>query len=396
MAYLGTTSTIYDPTRTIASPRDADRFSGNGSTTVFTLTRSVQKEVDLEVFVENVQQEPITAFSVSGTTLTFTGAPPSGTNNIYVVYRNFDSGAQVYVPDGSITYAKLANNIRIFTTDNLTPNGNNTVFTLTEPPADANTVMVTVDGVVQRAPVHYTTTGNTITFTSSPPAGANVHVRHLGFRTTQSITAIPANTTISQPVLLSPTITTPTITGNTTAAGFILPSANTTYDLGSPSLRWSNIYGSTLNLSGGQIAFPATQNASGDANTLDDYEEGTYTPSITGSTSGGPFTFGTQSGYYTKIGREVKVSMFMSHNSTVTFAGAYKISLPFATADYAGGGFVTYFANWVSQSPRIFQIEASTTYGYLRTFSTTEMVDMQQGHIQNNTSYMLTIIYKTT
>ena len=239
MAYLGTTSSIYDPTRTIASPRDADRFSGNGSTTVFTLTRSVQKEVDLEVFVENVQQEPITAYSVSGTTLTFTGAPPSGTNNIYVVYRNFDSGAQVYVADGSITYAKLANNIRIFTTDNLTPNGNNTVFTLTEPPADANTVMVTVDGVVQRAPVHYTTTGNTITFTSSPPAGANVHVRHLGFRTTQAITTLPANTTLTQI----------TLTGQTTVSGNIIPSSNTTWDLGSTTARWNNIYTGDLHLS---------------------------------------------------------------------------------------------------------------------------------------------------
>ena len=239
MSYLGTNSTIYDPTRTIASPRDADRFSGNGSTTVFTLTRSVQKEVDLEVFVENVQQEPITAFSVSGTTLTFTGAPPSGTNNIYVVYRNFDSGAQVYVADGSITYAKLANNIRIFTTDNLTPNGNNTVFTLTEPPADANTVMVTVDGVVQRAPVHYTTSGNTITFTSSPPAGANVHVRHLGFRTTSTITTLPANTTLTQI----------TLSGQTTASGNIIPSSNTTWDLGSTTARWNNIYTGDLHLS---------------------------------------------------------------------------------------------------------------------------------------------------
>lgn len=239
MSYLGTSSSIYDPTRTIASPRDADRFSGNGSTTGFTLTRSVQKEVDLEVFVENVQQEPITAYSVSGTTLTFTGAPPSGTNNIYVVYRNFDSGAQVYVADGSITYAKLANNIRIFTTDNLTPNGNNTVFTLTEPPADANTVMVTVDGVMQRAPVHYTTSGNTITFTSSPPAGANVHVRHLGFRTTQAITTLPANTTLTQI----------TLTGQTTVSGNIIPSSNTTWDLGSTTARWNNIYTGDLHLS---------------------------------------------------------------------------------------------------------------------------------------------------
>jgi hypothetical protein len=339
MAYLGTFSSIYDPTRTIASPRDADRFSGNGSTTVFTLTRSVQKEVDLDVYVENVSQEPITAYSVSGTTLTFTGAPPSGTNNIYVVYRNFDSGAQVYVADGSITYAKLANNIRIFTTDNLTPNGNNTVFTLTEPPADANTVMVTVDGVVQRAPVHYTTTGNTITFTSSPPAGANVHVRHLGFRTTQSITAIPANTTISQPVLLSPTITTPSITGNTTTAGFILPSANTTYDLGSPSLRWSNIYGSTLNLSGGQIAFPATQNSSADANTLDDYEEGTWTATYNSG------TIISQTCTYTKIGRVVTASFQISWTQSGTTFGRIS-GLPFnvATINYLS----THSREWYS------------------------------------------------
>lgn len=169
---------------------------------------------------------------------------------------------------------------------------------------------------------------------------------------------------------------------------------------GSPSSFISNQYGiglaSTVPSSGVGIAFPATQTASGDPNTLDDYEEGTYTPSVTGSTSGGPFTFGTQSGYYTKIGREVKVSMFMSHNSTVTFAGAYKISLPFTVADYAGGGFVTYVSGWSGQSPKQFQIEASTTYGYLRGESATEMLDLQQGYIGNNTSFMLTIIYKTT
>lgn len=147
---------------------------------------------------------------------------------------------------------------------------------------------------------------------------------------------------------------------------------------------------------GGQIKFPATQNASADANTLDDYEEGTYTPSVTGSTSGGPFTFGTQSGYYTKIGREVKVSMFMSHNSTVTFSGAYKISLPFSTSDYGGGGFVSYVSGWSGQSPKQFQIEASTTYGYLRGESATEMLDLLQGYIGNNTSFMLTILYKTS
>ena len=110
---------------------------------------------------------------------------------------------------------------------------------MSEPPADANTVMVTVDGVMQRAPVHYTTSGSTITFTSNPPAGSNVHVRHLGFRTSTTVTALPAGIVI----------TTPTISGNLTMTGSILPSANTTYDLGSPSSRWSNIYTGDLHLS---------------------------------------------------------------------------------------------------------------------------------------------------
>lgn len=239
MGYLGQQVLPFDPARTYAPPRDADRFSGNGSSVAFTLSRPVNQETDIEVFVENVQQEPIFAYSSTGTTLTFTEAPPSGTNNVYVVYKNYNLGAQVTVPDGSISFAKLANNIRLFTTDNLTANGSQVTFTLSEIPADANTVMVSVDGVVQRAPVHYTTSGNQITFTSAPPALSNVHVRHLGFRTTTTVTALAANTTITTPVLQ----------GQMTANGSIIPAANTTYDLGSASLRWANIYTGDLHLS---------------------------------------------------------------------------------------------------------------------------------------------------
>jgi hypothetical protein len=245
MAYLGQQVLPFDPTRTYAPPRDADRFSGNGSTTTYTLSRPANQETDLEVFVENVQQEPVTAYYLaSPTSLVFTEAPPSGTNNVYVVYKNYNLGAQVTVPDGSITYAKLANNIRIFTTDNLTANGTQVTFTLSEAPADANTLMVSVDGVIQRAPIHYTTSANTITFTSAPPATSNVHVRHLGFRTATAVTQLAANSFIS-----TPTIASPVITGNVSISGSILPTANTTYDLGSATLRWSNIYTGDLHLS---------------------------------------------------------------------------------------------------------------------------------------------------
>ena len=63
-----------------------DTFSGDGSTVEFTLSQSSPTN-DVEVLVGNVQQEPIVSYSISGATLTFTEAPPSGTNNIYVLHR---------------------------------------------------------------------------------------------------------------------------------------------------------------------------------------------------------------------------------------------------------------------------------------------------------------------
>ena len=60
--------------------------------------------------------------------------------------------------------------------------------------------------------------------------------------------------------------------------------------------------------SAGQIKFPATQNASADANTLDDYEEGTWTPAYALTTPGTSSfgTYATQTGTYTKIGNKVE------------------------------------------------------------------------------------------
>jgi len=84
MAYIGKA-----PNTAIVNQATSQSFSGNGSTTAFTLTRSVNVGEDLEVFVNNVQQEPGSgkSYTASGTTLTFDEAPPSGTNNVYVIYR---------------------------------------------------------------------------------------------------------------------------------------------------------------------------------------------------------------------------------------------------------------------------------------------------------------------
>ena len=79
--------------------------------------------------------------------------------------------------------------------------------------------------------------------------------------------------------------------------------------------------------SAGQIAFPATQNASANANTLDDYEEGTWTPSV-----GGTATYTTQIGTYTKIGRVVLWFMNFKINAIGTGSQSIISGLPFTAA----------------------------------------------------------------
>jgi hypothetical protein len=87
MSYLGNTPETYN------FSAGADRFSGNASATVFTLSRRVTSANDVIAVIESVPQDPFSAYTIaanntSGTSdITFTSAPPSGTNNIYVSFR---------------------------------------------------------------------------------------------------------------------------------------------------------------------------------------------------------------------------------------------------------------------------------------------------------------------
>ena len=65
-----------------------DYFSGNGVTVTFTLTRPVVSASQVIVAVDNVVQNPSSAFTISGSSITFTSAPLSGTNNIWVEYTS--------------------------------------------------------------------------------------------------------------------------------------------------------------------------------------------------------------------------------------------------------------------------------------------------------------------
>jgi len=91
----------------------------------------------------------------------------------------------------------------------------------------------------------------------------------------------------------------------------------------------ANASGGILQLSSG-ITFPATQVASSDVNTLDDYEEGTWTPTITAG-SGTPTTVTVNSSTYTKIGRMVVCTFDISIVAVGTAASSLQFGLPFTS-----------------------------------------------------------------
>ena len=111
MSYIGNTSTQQAFTPAI------DYFSGNGSTVAFTLSRPVASAAQVQVTVNNVAQNPSDAFTVLNNTITFTGAPSSGANNIYVQYTSpitqiMQPGqgtvGTLQIADNAITTAKIA------------------------------------------------------------------------------------------------------------------------------------------------------------------------------------------------------------------------------------------------------------------------------------------------
>ena len=112
MAYVGNP---IDTQNTFQSLQ-GKRFSGDGSTTAFTLDVAPSSTLDIEVFVGNVRQDPNSAYTLSGTTLTFTGAPPSGTNNIYVVHQAKSVGT-IDVPAGGVQAGSLASSVLTGQTD---------------------------------------------------------------------------------------------------------------------------------------------------------------------------------------------------------------------------------------------------------------------------------------
>ncbi len=133
MAYVGTP---IDTTNQFQSLQ-GKRFSGDGSTTAFTLDIAPSSVFDIEVFVENVRQDPNSAYSLSGTTLTLAAAPASGTNNIYVVHQAKAVG----------TISPAAGTVNADSFDNTVISGHTA---LAATPADTDEFLISDAGTIKR------------------------------------------------------------------------------------------------------------------------------------------------------------------------------------------------------------------------------------------------------
>jgi hypothetical protein len=170
-------------------------FNGDGSTVDFTLTNEVPggNEENLYVVLDNVVQEPTAAFSIeqNGSSeykvLRFTEAP-SSTAEIYVVHRGIGT-INTAPAAGSVTAATLEAGLRSFTTDAFTAGASQTDYIMSQQPIAIGSVIVTVDGIVQKATTNYTlvttsTTNDTLRFTSAPDEDSEIEIKHLGILTT--------------------------------------------------------------------------------------------------------------------------------------------------------------------------------------------------------------------
>jgi hypothetical protein len=247
-----------------------DTFNGDGTTTDFTLSRPSLVN-NLEVFVENVQQEPTTAYTVSGTTLSFTSAPVSGTGNVYVIHRG--QAVQTIVPPAGISLNATDASI----TNGLTVDKNGaTVATFDRATSDGTIIDLQKDG---------TTVG------SIGNSGANLYIE--------------GNTSGKSGLEFEGTAIVPRDSGSL---------SDGVNNLGSSANRFKDLY-----LSGGVYL-----GGTGSANKLDDYEEGTWTPTVDAG------TITTDQSYYTKIGRLVTVVLSVTSASDDTSSTVFSISgLPF-------------------------------------------------------------------
>jgi hypothetical protein len=139
-------------------------FTADSSTTVFTLSHAVVSANNLLVSVGGVIQEPDSAYTASGTVLTFTGIPTTG-DLIWVVYLG-KSGSSATTRGAIVKQTGVGD-------------GTTTPITLSTSAVNSASIIVTLNGVVQVPDTDFVASGTTLTFTTAPSAALAILVYFL-------------------------------------------------------------------------------------------------------------------------------------------------------------------------------------------------------------------------
>ena len=155
----------------------------------------------------------------------------------------------------------------------------------------------------------------------------------------------------------------------------------------------------TPSASGSGITFPATQSASSDANTLDDYEEGTWTPTIMGIGGVSGQAYSSQTGVYRKIGGFVYANFDVTLSAKGTITSIASIGgFPFLVSGQDANAIAS-IAYWASMATTWVYIAGhfpnSTTSAVLygATTASATLSSLATADIANNTRFMGMAVY---
>ena len=158
--------------------------------------------------------------------------------------------------------------------------------------------------------------------------------------------------------------------------------------------------GATPSTSGAGITFPATQSASTDVNTLDDYEEGTWTPVLNFGGVAGVSVYAQQNGTYTRIGNVVNVRCYISISTKSAATGAAILAgLPFPTksvsAQYHSG--TVYMSNGsITGAPICYLDAGASSVNLGQTNGSTGYVNIANSNFVNSGDFIFQASYFTT
>ena len=169
----------------------SDTGTNSGITNSLVLSREIPglNASNVEVFVNNIRQEPDVAYFIRDDS---SGVPKilefsealAGSDEIYIIHKGLGPGTEkTGIAAGSITASMLVDTLKTFTLNEFTGDNSTTAFTLSETASSSASLLVTIDGIVQKPGTNYGVSGTTITFTSAPATSAEIEVRDLGIKT---------------------------------------------------------------------------------------------------------------------------------------------------------------------------------------------------------------------